>query len=319
MKKEVRGHIVSWCIDHLGFKEYNRGWYQGECPFCHGSIKMGLHPSRNQAHCFKCGYNSNLTDFFLSVTNSSFNEAMEILKDQEPIYYTPDATLTSYKPLVEKKVYCSMPPGFHLLNEGDNQISKSARNYIKRRGFNPQTMSSRGWGYCDSSNSKYFGYIIIPFFENFRLVYYNARLYMGYGPKYNNPTETEIGIGKSQLIYNVDSLKLYNTIYIAEGVFNAETWGNNCIAFGGKHPSPFQINLLTRSKVKRFIILLDPDAKKEAYQLAIILSSALKKVKVIELPPEEDINSLGRKKVAKIIYNTRYDTLNKLIIKSKEL
>ena len=305
MKKEVRGHIVSWCIDHLGFKEYNRGWYQGECPFCHGSIKMGLHPSRNQAHCFKCGYNSNLTDFFLSVSNSSFNEAMEILKDQEPIYYTPDATLTSYKPLVEKKVYCSMPPGFHLLNEGDNQISKSARNYIKRRGFNPQTMSSRGWGYCDSSNSKYFGYIIIPFFENFRLVYYNARLYMGYGPKYNNPDVLDTGLGKSFIIYNKDALYMYKTVYLCEGAINAQTMGEKGIASGGKAISRYQVNEIIKSPVERVIILFDPDAKDRAIDLAFKLIN-YKKVKVIFLPEGKDVNDIGKKKTMKFIYSQRY-------------
>ena len=164
-----------------------------------------------------------------------------------------------------------------------------ARNYLKRRGFNIDELARKGWGYCNEG--KYLGYVIIPFTEHGQLTYFNARLYMGAGPKYNNPEVDITGLGKSFIIYNADALEIYKTVYICEGAI--------------------------KSPVEKFIILIDPDAKDKALDLAFKLVP-FKKVKVVFLPDNEDVNSLGKRKTLEYVRKTTYQTYQELLtIKSQ--
>ena len=164
---------------------------------------------------------------------------------------------------------------------------------------------------------KYLGYIIIPFTEHGQLTYFNARLYMGAGPKYNNPEVDVTGLGKSFIIYNADALEIYRTIYICEGAINAETLGENGIATGGKAVSRWQVNKFIKSQVEKFIILIDPDAKDKALDLAFKLVP-FKKVKVVFLPDNEDVNSLGKQRTLEYVRETTYQTYQELLtIKSQ--
>ena len=73
-----------------------------------------------------------------------------------------------------------------------------------------------------------------------------------------------------------------------------------------------QVNELLKSSCERFIILLDPDAKKYAINLALKLV-AYKKVKVVFLPEGKDVNDLGRKETLRLVYQTRYQSYQDLI------
>ena len=88
--------------------------------------------------------------------------------------------------------------------------------------------------------------------------------------------------------------------------------GDRGIATMGKAISAFQVNELLKSPCERFIILLDPDAKKYAINLALKLV-AYKKVKVVFLPEGKDVNDLRKAKTLKLVYQTRYQSYQELI------
>ena len=167
-----------------------------------------------------------------------------------------------------------------------------------------------GWGYC--TRGKDMGYIIMPFYMGGKLVYFNARKYMFDGPKFNNPNIEDFGLGKSMLMYNVDSLLMYDRVWVVEGLMNAATLGDNCISTGGKKFSNWQVNVMIKSPVEKFIIGFDNDGLDDAINLALKLQP-FKKVKIIQFPDTRDINDLGKKKVLLMSYNERYLTYNNLI------
>ena len=213
-----------------------------------------------------------------------------------------------------KPVY--LPEFFKLINQGESHIAKITRNYLEHRGFNINELSKQGIGYCTKGD--YFGYVILPFYSNGKLTYFNARLVIGNGPRYNNPPKSVTGLGKEFLIFNEDALELYNQVYICEGVFNALTIGERAIATMGKAVSAYQVNKLIKSPVKRFILLLDPDAKKQSISLALKLVN-FKSVKVIYLPEGKDVNDIGKKEVMKLVWRTRYQDYKTLIKMKNEL
>ncbi len=298
--------LKAYFIYRLGMFEYHRGWLKGTCPSCHKELKFGVNLSMNRTNCFVCGYNDRPLDIVMNVENLNYSQALNFLSSSkfEGIEFKEEKVELNSR----KDFY--LPENFHLLNQGDSQLAISARNYITSRGFDVNKMSNKGWGYCGEGS--HFGYLIIPFYEQGKLVYFNARNYLSNGPKYNNPTVDITGVGKSFIWYNKDALQVYTHIYITEGAINAETMGDNSVASGGKFVSRYQINELIKSPVERFTILLDPDAIDKAIDLALKLVD-YKRVKVVILPDEEDPNSLGRRKTMNFVYKTRFQNRKEII------
>jgi hypothetical protein len=207
-----------------------------------------------------------------------------------------------------KPVY--LPDGFRNISLGDSQLAKSIRGYIKKRGFNLEKFSRYGIGYGTMGTT--YGYLIIPFYYHGQLRYYNARKVIGNGPRYNNPNKDITGLGKEFIIFNYDALEMYRSVFICEGALNALTLGDRGIATMGKAISAYQVNELLKSSCQRYIILLDPDAKRYAVNLALKLV-VYKKVKVVFLPDGKDVNDLGRKQTLKLVYQTRYQSYQELV------
>nr|UWD63896.1 MAG: DNA primase catalytic core, N-terminal domain [Bacteriophage sp.] len=203
-----------------------------------------------------------------------------------------------------------LPEGFRNISIGDSQLAKSIRGYIKKRGFNPGQFSRFGIGYGTMGTT--YGYLIIPFYYQGQLKYYNARNVIGKGPRYNNPDKDITGLGKQFIIFNHDALEMYRSVFICEGALNALTMGDRGIATMGKAVSKYQLNELIKAHCQRYIILLDFDAQKYAIELALKLIQ-YKKVKLVLFDDNRDVNDLGRKAVLKRVYKTRYATYQGLI------
>ena len=126
------------------------------------------------------------------------------------------------------------------------------------------------------------------------------------------PTREAAGIGKSDVIYNIDALALFKTIYLVESITNSLTLGDQGIAIGGKIMSEYQVSRVLESPVQRVVIALDPDAMRDAHLLAMKFISS-KKVKVVQFPEGKDVNDLGKKIAMRYIKNTKPSTYGRLL------
>jgi len=267
--------------------KYRNGWLKGDCPACGKHDKFGVHIGRDKSNCFVCGYGPKLMQLISEYEQVEYNEAYKLISKQEQLEYKePKAKL------VEPKSDSILPESYKLVTLGGSETSKLMRRYVQKRGFKPNKVSLKGWGYC--TKGKYKGHLIIPYYLNGRVVYFNARRVVGNGPKFNNPTMDDIGVGKSMAIYNISALKLYKKIYLVESAMNAETLGDHAIGTGGKKLSPWQKDKILNSSAEKIVIILDPDALKEAIDLALELSFH-KKIKVLMLPEDNDVNDIGKK------------------------
>ena len=281
---------------------YKNGWVKADCPFCGKVQKFGVNVSMDRVNCFVCGNNkcNSVLDLVVELEDlETYSSAKQFIESGQESGYTfkeEKYELREHKDIL-------LPEGFRNLSMGTSTIAKSARAYVKGRGFEITKASRNGWGY--GTKDKYFGYLIIPFTTEGKLTYFNARLFMGSGPRYNNPESDVTGLGKSFIWYNHDALYMYKTIYLCEGVFNAVTIGDKAVASGGKFVSRYQVNELIKSPVERVILCLDRDAIDKAVELALKLVD-FKKIKLIIFPEGLDANDLGHKKTMRLIYNSRY-------------
>lgn len=308
LSKDLKSKLFGYFTQKLGMYKYRKNWYKTiACPYCGRENKFGINISLNMAHCFRCGEHPSLIQLVMYLENTSeFKEVLDILNKpsfEGYVFKEEKLELKESKPIY-------LPEGFKNIAFGNSTLAKSARNYIIKRGFNIDKISSLGWGY--GTKGKYFGYIIIPFYDNNKLVYYNARLFIGNGPKYNNPETSITGIGKSYILYNKDALETYKTVYVCEGAINAQTIGDMGIASGGKAISRYQIDTIIKSSCKKVVILFDPDAKDRAINLALKLVD-FKKVKVVFLPENKDVNDLGKSETMKLVYSTHYQSYSELL------
>lgn len=305
---KFKSQLKTYFIKRLGAFEYRRGWMKlPVCPYCHRELKMGVNLSMYRTNCFRCNEHPNPSQLVMDIEGfETYHELINFLnsgKFDELEFHEEKVELAEAKPLY-------LPEGFRILNIGQSQVAKSIRGYVKSRGFVISELSKHGVGYA--TKGAYFGYLIIPFYYRGQLRYYNARNVIGQGPRYNNPNKDITGVGKEFIIFNYDALEMYRSVYICEGALNALTIGDRGIATMGKAISAFQVNELLKSQCERFIILLDPDAKEYAINLALKLV-AYKKVKVVFLPDGKDVNDLGRSQTLKLVYATRYQSYQELI------
>lgn len=310
---KLKDKLYTYYINKLGMRNYTRGWLKGNCPYCGREDKFGINLSTHSANCFICGRHGTPTDVVMELENLSTIQEIYSLE------ITGEVLQFKENPIVNmaRKINMNLPEGFHLLDMGDSQYAKSARAYLKHRGFNLKNLTKKGWGYCTEGN--YAGYIIIPFYHEGQLIYFNARRYMLNGPRYNNPKIDDCGIGKNYIIYNIDALYLYKRVYLAEGAINAETISSTKgISTGGKKLSTWQISTILSSPIEEIVILLDPDAMLLSYQYASAFKD-YKKIKVVELPKGEDINSLGFIKSLKLISKTPWATHSSIYNRLMEL
>lgn len=308
--KNFKSLIGAYFLSH-GFEVYKRGWLKGQyfsCPFCGREGKLGINPSTDFYHCFRCDAKGNLLDLILILEKlDTFNEGLKVLEKYKDTGFKikeEKVELKKLRPLI-------LPEGFKLLTQGTSQVAKSARAYVKSRGFDVQRLSKMGWGY--STDKQYFGYIIMPYYQNHQVIYYNARNYLSSGPRYLNPELSDSSLGKSQIIYNEEALYMYKSVYLCEGIFNAMTISpDRGICTAGKFLSQYQINKIIKSPVERVIICLDGDAIEQAIKLALNLVM-YKQVKLVQFPKDKDINDLGLRKSLHLIYNTKYMNYSQLI------
>lgn len=305
---EFKSKIKTYLVKRLGAFDYRRGWMRiPVCPYCHRGNKMGVNLSLFRCNCFRCGEHPSPSQLIMDVEGiETYSELLKLLNNGQFTELTFTETKTELAS--SKEVY--LPDGFRLINHGDSRTARIFRKYIESRGFTAEVLSKHGIGYVPKGDM--FGYLIIPFYYNGVLKYYNARKVIGNGPRYNNPTKDITGLGKEFIIFNHDALEMYRSVFICEGAINALTIGDRGVATMGKSISRYQLNQFIKSPVSHFIILLDPDAKEQAIALALKLVQ-FKKVKVVILPEGKDVNDLGRRETLRLVYQTRYQTYQDLI------
>lgn len=300
----IKRKINQYFKERWGAKDYRNGWLKADCPFC-GKHKFGINISKSKANCFSCGdHKSPLRVIGILEELETLPKIFNFLRAFEGTdFLEPKVELREWKKV-------ELPESFKLLSLGKSILSESARNYMVGRGFNIRSLTMKGIGYC--TGGKYAGYIIFPFYQNGKLIYFMSRQYLQLWVKFKNPAVEDFGIGKSMLTYNVDALLIYKKIYLVESVTNALTMGDNAVATLGKKISGYQLSMIIKSPVEEVIIGYDDDAIMESIKLGMDLINH-KRVKLLLFPLKKDINQLGKKSVRKLEKNSPWLTYNDLL------
>jgi DNA primase len=250
------------------------------CPFCgHTGYKYGIYVGKDigkkifgKSNCFSCGKSF-----------SSLEDTLKALGHEELI---PKKTI---------ELYDEDDDELHLFeDEIDDSLVEVPMPKGYKRAYKNQYLRSRGWIFDDfeffevgtnrGMDRKLEDYVILPVIDNGRYVGWVARHTWSkedidnYNERhrfqirrYLNSTEGDGGNGFSKLLYNIDSVKKYetDTVILCEGAFDVvglvrglELYENHSIVpvcTFGKKISDIQIFKLQDKGVKTVVIGYDAD------------------------------------------------------------
>lgn len=281
---------------HGPLRPSTNGWYDGVCPYC-ADLKLAVTFEYNLVKCWKCfPQKIFIIDFMQDIEGVRRFEAYEILESYEskPLDYT----YTGHGQVEVSDVI--LPTGYQSILRGEGVLGDRARNYLTGRGFDLEHLDNIGVGYCndhaEKKNEDYFGYIIIPFHKNGKLVYYIGRDFTDNFPRYKNPPKEMFGVGKSEFLFNETALHLHDKVYLTEGWADAATMGSNGVSYQGLDLGIFQSSAIIKSPVKEVVVVPDVGAYKHGLIQAKKLFDHIP-VKVLDLSAHvkrgKDINEMG--------------------------
>jgi len=261
----------------LGEYKRRRGDYQFmfNCPFHEDTnFHLGVNTKKGIYHCFKCNMSGRLSD--IEIPLSSFQDRVKEILGEKP---GQGRAITSFQasPRIALTCKVSLP--------GESKIvslqSGLPYRYLKLRRVTDKEIIKYKIHYC--SEGLFHDRIIIPIYNIDKvLIYFVGRAYLNLNPKYLNAP-----VPKEEIVYRTE-LETTDEVVVCEGIFDALRIGKvkPAVALLGKVASRKQINLIT-SHVRRLIyVMLDSDAKQEAFILYNQLSY-YKKTRLILLDKKD--------------------------------
>lgn len=285
----------------LGKSIVASGEYRFQCPFClesKGSADKKYHlyfnPENGKWICFRCDSRGSRSFLFKSLGIDTASEDEKPPSGIEALEGVVSA-LESSK-LLKSTVSASPRSISYPCEVGPIRPGTDAYMYLryKRKWSKEKILDITTHYEMVTGYHVYDNRIFIPTHDvqTGEMVFWVARSTMGKGDnlaKYVNPKDI-----KKDMVFNLD--KAIETgdpwVIICEGVFSAIACGENGVAIYGKTATQDQINTLCNNFDGLFVVALDGDARKEAYNLANEFDKRGKPVSVVLFPIGEDPDSV---------------------------
>lgn len=251
-------------------KNVQEGWTSVSCPHCGDRSNHGaFSPTGTAYSCFKCGRHSVRETVAKYVT---WEEAGRLI--------TEHSSSLNFCNTQEKLRAGSVawPP------EGAcKDMPEAHAQYLIDRGYNPQQIEEL-YGISSMYHTGDFKYrILIPIFENGRVVTYVGRDITGKAPlRYKNLSSSRSIKQAKEVIYNLDSV--HETAIVCEGITDAWRFGVHGVATCGLVTTQAQIDALAK-RIKHAFICFDsePQAQKQARLLGEALAYQGTKVEILSI------------------------------------
>jgi len=306
--------IIESAVDSESEKKGRNGEYAFSCPWCqHPESKkklwVNLDPDGDtfQAwHCWVCE-KSGGSLFSLLDETSAPQTLVERLKEviDVPAYVSSE----DEEDEEEEGVSIDPPEDFTPLWENQNDILfKHAINRLKKRGVNYGDIVKYRMGY--SGEGRYKNRIVIPSYDSEGELNYivGRAIWSSQKPKYKNCSAP-----KSKIIPFENTINWTFPLTLVEGPFDAISVRRNCVPLLGNRLSDKLEARIIRASLDLVNVVLDPDMRDTATDIAESLIEEGIGVRVVDLPAGKDPDDLGFKKTWELIRNTEVLSRSDLI------
>lgn len=223
-----------------------------------GKLRLYVNPEKSRFFDQKRQLGGSFLSFVAEYLGSSIRDAsVALIRD-----YSGSSKKVEYKDIIQVHKDIELPNGLKFFFEADenSRTYKIAKKYLTDRGI---PLDDLGYVYDPKSDSEesYHNRIIIPFYENGRLVYFIARTFEKNNSfRYKNPK----GIDAGNFVFQVD--KLQDDVFIFEGVFDALSLHASQIgtAMLSNKLKQTQITKILDKAPKRIVFVTENDKNEEA-------------------------------------------------------
>ena len=294
--------LVDWVDSNIERARPSAGdEWTGECPFCgrYGGFYVNCSDEgKGPFVCFKCDERStSAVRLIAHVEDITPHEARALLLKSK-VEFRRRETATSLLDrikairggdsvddidLLDDKVEGELPPEFIPVWDGKRW---RVPTYMTKRGYKRSVLKAWGVGFCNGG--RYARRVIIP------LICPNGQSFTARDitgeqlPKYLNPK----GIDHRRLLFGWNRVADGSDFALVEGPLDSMKLDQHrlpAMAMGGKVLHAEQLNMLfKRPRTASVTVMLDPEAMKEAFNVAAQLMVHFDRVYVAELPEDID-------------------------------
>ena len=144
--------IVEVISAHVALKKRGKN-YVGLCPFhTEKTPSFTVSSDKQMYHCFGCGKGGNVFTFLMEIEKVSFVEAVRSLAERAGIP-VPQEDTDGQGESESERIYdaCRFAGRFFYRNLTESDAGKPALEYVRKRGFTPETVKAFGLGYAPDS------------------------------------------------------------------------------------------------------------------------------------------------------------------------
>lgn len=270
------------------------GWYSVKCQCCNDYKVRGGFNIRDDSvvyHCFNC--NTKASYFNNGVVSDGMREVLQAFNvPLDEIQRISLKNLGKTSSIIERKVVdtnpifeIALPKTFYkLILDGSDPWSNVAIDYLEHdRGITDYKMFYLSHGNTTEVEKKWYGRLIIPFYRDNKLIFYQGRSLNESTRRYINSTVSNDAV----ILYNYKELtrNVDDPLFITEGFFDA--YHLNGIAINGNELSPKKINVINQSRRRKIYI---PDRYGNGKQAAFNAIEAGWDVSIPDIGDCKDIN-----------------------------
>lgn len=242
----------NWVENHFDDLEESNGEIKVNSIFTDDTRKhLWCNPAKNAYHCWKTDQSGNLYQLIAQVSGCNYSEAVSLLGSDNVIRSLEEKLDKFFnkkyqEPEKPKPQGLALPPYSYPIQKLANPaMRKRAEEYLSDRKINPGNLL---FCICGKHQNR----IIIPYYGPAgNLIYWNSRDIGNSKLRYLGP-DSDVGVGKGDVIYMQKWPESGCKIYLTEGEFDALSL-NQCglsgAACGGKELSDQQIQLIRNYKV----------------------------------------------------------------------
>lgn len=276
----------------------NRDYYQFECPFHHGKNgpKLGISLGTGKWKCWVCASKGmSVVNLFKRLNANQQQQQHAKTLFGERIQFDVNTLVQSV----------SLPKEYiPLYNSSGSIFHRNAKNYLQGRGVNELDIMKYRIGYCEFG--KFSDMIVFPTYD-----------FQGSLSTFTTRSFTNLHSRKFLLAGNFDKNNIVpdehlinwnEPVIIVESKLDAIVIKRNAFSLDGKELLQKVKRKIIESETPEIILCLDGDALIAMMNHASYFINQGVKVKLVELPYNEDANSLGYEKVWQYINNAKVVT-----------
>jgi DNA primase len=141
--------IVDLISEYVPLKKRGKN-FLGLCPFhAEKAPSFTVTPDKQIFYCFGCGEGGNVISFLMKHEKLSFPEAVKLLAKRGNISLPKDSFDAKKEKQLDKLYYANQLANEYFLKNLHREVpGKRARQYLKKRGFDPETQKQFSLGYA---------------------------------------------------------------------------------------------------------------------------------------------------------------------------